>query len=199
MTTLDLLPLPGSSALMEISARSSRDNTTPLAELLTRAKAAIEVGYDSWRQAAEALAAAQDQHGVTQVEMAAGIDKSPAWVSQLLSWRRSGYKSEGPFGPTTKAGRLQHAEALTVGGASRRHQSRKASTESADAPCAEECVADDEKAEAKIAGTAATDGAMLLQQFKAAVDSLFVKLDWSAQQEAFLHVKRKMTPPPGKK
>jgi hypothetical protein len=81
MTTQHLLPSPGLPALTEVSAHSSRNNTTPLAELLSRAKAAIETGYDSWRQAAEALAAAQEQHNITQAEMAGAVGKSEAWIS----------------------------------------------------------------------------------------------------------------------
>ena len=40
----------------------------------------------------------------------------------------------------------------------------------------------------------ASDSPMLIR-FKAAVDTLFVKLDWPAQEEAFLYLKGKMTPP----
>jgi hypothetical protein len=85
-------------------------NTTTKAELLSRARVAIEAGERSLYEAAEALGIAQEDHSATQREMAAAVGKSVAWVNALLQWRLSGYKDESPFGPTTKAGRIQHAE-----------------------------------------------------------------------------------------
>jgi hypothetical protein len=104
-------------------------NSTTKEELLTRAKAAIDAGEQSLHDAAEALAVAQDLHGATQAEMARAVGKSEAWVSYLLRWRRSGYKDASPFGPTTKVGRLKHAEDRTV---SRASKPRKSKAPSAD-------------------------------------------------------------------
>lgn len=61
--------------------------------------------------------------------MAQAIGKSDAWVSLLLEWRRSDYKDESPFGPTTKAGRLKHAKDRAASGASKPRKPRKASTQ----------------------------------------------------------------------
>ena len=84
------------------------------AELLACAKAHVEDGNntsrESFRQAAEALAQAEDLHGTTQASMAKAVGMSESWVSQLLTWRREGYQGTSPFGPTTKAGRVQHAK-----------------------------------------------------------------------------------------
>ena len=104
-------------------------NATTKDELLRRAKDAIEAGEQSLHDAAEALSVAQDLHGATQAEMARAIGKSEAWVSRLLEWRRSDYKDESPFGPTTKAGRLKHAKDRAASGASKPRKPRKASTQ----------------------------------------------------------------------
>lgn len=85
-------------------------NTTTKAELLGRAKAAIEAGEQSLNDAAEALGLAQQDHSATQREMAEAVGKSASWVNKLLKWRRSGYKDHSPFGPTTKRERVEHAQ-----------------------------------------------------------------------------------------
>jgi hypothetical protein len=101
------------------------NNTATKTDLLNRAKAAIEAGWQSYHDAAEALANAQELHCASQAEMARAIGKSEAWVSLLLRWRRSGYKDESPFGPRTKAGRLKHAKARAASGASEPRKPRK--------------------------------------------------------------------------
>jgi hypothetical protein len=75
-------------------------------ELLIRAKKAIESGHASLRDAAEAIAAAQQQ-GATQRRIADAVGKSPAWVNRLSQWRRGGYRDDTAFGPTAKAARLR--------------------------------------------------------------------------------------------
>jgi hypothetical protein len=74
-------------------------------DLLARAKKSIEVGDEALRDAAEALATAQETHGTSQQEMAKAVGKSQPWVSRLLQWRREDYPGDSPFGPTTKAER----------------------------------------------------------------------------------------------
>jgi hypothetical protein len=85
-------------------------NMTTKAELLRRGKAAIDAGESSPREAAEALALAQQDFKATQREIAEAVGRSLGWVNRLLTWRRSGYKESSPFGPTTRVGRVQHAE-----------------------------------------------------------------------------------------
>ena len=77
---------------------------TPVAELLLRAKKAIENGDASMRDAAEAISAAQ-RHGATQREIAHAVGKSVAWVNRLCQWARNDYRDETPFGPQGKAAR----------------------------------------------------------------------------------------------
>jgi hypothetical protein len=89
---------------------STAPETTTKAELLNLAKAAIAAGEQHLRDAAEALARAQDDFKATQRELAEGVGRSAAWVCQLLKWRASGYREQSPFGPTTKAGRVSHAK-----------------------------------------------------------------------------------------
>jgi hypothetical protein len=75
-----------------------------VAELLSRAKRAIESGETSLRAAAEDIAAAKEQ-GATQREIAQAVGMSVAWVNRLLKWCESGYQDATPFGPQAKAGR----------------------------------------------------------------------------------------------
>jgi prophage regulatory protein len=88
-------------------------NTTTKAGLLHRAKAAIDAGESSLRDAAEALALAQDDFSATQREIAEAVGRSLGWVNRLLKWRRSGYKDHSPFGeppePGTGPGRCRAA------------------------------------------------------------------------------------------
>lgn len=77
---------------------------TTKAEVLSRAKAAIEVGEDL-RISAERLASAQEDFHASLREIGQAIVRSASWISRLLKWRRSGYLQSSPFGPTTRAGR----------------------------------------------------------------------------------------------
>src|SRR5688500_16931370 len=79
-------------------------------ELLRRARIALEAGEISLRQAAEDIAAAQEQ-GATHRQIADAVGKSAAWVNRLLQWRRSGYRDGTAFGPQAKASR-QRAQAV---------------------------------------------------------------------------------------
>jgi hypothetical protein len=103
-------------------------NVMPLAplpktkeELLSQAKTLIAAGERSLHagmqclhDAAEALAIAKEEFHATQREIAQFVGKSPAWVNALLKWRLRGYKGKSPFGPTTKQGRVQHAEQRAI-------------------------------------------------------------------------------------
>ena len=124
-------------------------------DLLRRAKNAIDAGEQfqcdaeqSFRDAAEALADAQELHCVFQAEMARAVGKSEAWVSYLLQWRRSGYKGSSPFGPTTKAGRLQHAEDRAATGVSKPRKRKVNTQHVADATDAKARVDDRQIADA---------------------------------------------------
>jgi hypothetical protein len=80
------------------------DNRTTKADLLSRAKHAIEAGDQSLHDAAEALALAQEDFKASQREIAEAVGKSAAWVNRLLRWRKEGCPGS-PFGPGSKAGR----------------------------------------------------------------------------------------------
>ena len=77
---------------------------TTKAEVLSCAKAAVEVGEDL-RISAERLASAQEDFHASLREIGREIGRSASWISRLLKWRRSGYLQSSPFGPTTRAGR----------------------------------------------------------------------------------------------
>jgi hypothetical protein len=73
-------------------------------ELLAKARKAIESGETSLREAAEAVASAQQQ-GATQRQIASAVGKSAAWVNRLLQWRARGYEDGTAFGPQARAAR----------------------------------------------------------------------------------------------
>ncbi|MGH7211980.1 MAG: hypothetical protein ACREF1_11045 [Acetobacteraceae bacterium] len=80
---------------------------TTKAEVLDRAKAAVETG-ESLRNIAERLAGAKQDFHASQREIGRALGRSASWVNRLLTWRRSGYKQSSPFGPTTRAARAVH-------------------------------------------------------------------------------------------
>jgi hypothetical protein len=152
-------------------------NTATKEELLQRAKDAIEANDHSLREAAEALAVAQEAHGTSQAEMARAVGKSAAWVSHLLQWRRNGFKAESPFGPTTKAERLQHAEDRIAAGASTPSKPRKPKVTNGTA------AAGDTDAETSPAKGAETSE-RALAKLKDAIDHLVPLMDPAAKKEA---------------
>ena len=77
---------------------------TTKAEVLSRAKVAVEAG-ESPRIIAARLACAHQDFHASQREIGRAIGQSASWVNRLLQWRRSAYKQRSPFGPTTRAGR----------------------------------------------------------------------------------------------
>jgi hypothetical protein len=168
----------------ETTAPSVAGNTTTKADLLSRAKAAIEAGDQSMCAAAEALAVAQELHGASQAEMARAIGKSDAWVSQLLQWRRTGYKAESPFGPTTKADRLKHAKDRATSGASKPRKPRKPKATAA----ASETRADTSRT---ASSASACDDAKLLAEFRVAVDHWLSGMSYEAKCEAVTYVLKK--------
>ena len=173
------------------TAASFAVNTTTKAELLRRAKAAIDAVDQSMHDAAEALAVAQELHGASQAEMARAIGKSEAWVSLLLQWRRTGYKAESPFGPTTKADRLKHAKGRAASGASKHRKPRKPKATAAadDSTAAASETGVDTSRTAKSAS--ACDDAKLLAEFRVAVDHWLSGMSYEAKCEAVSYVLKK--------
>ena len=178
-----------STETSETTAPSGMANAPTEAELLDRAKAAVEANDQSLHDAAEALAETRELHGTSQAEMARAIGKSEAWVSKLLKWSRAGYKAESPFGPRTKAGRLEHAKDRSASDASKPRKARNARTQpkvaadgataSAERRKAENAERYDEQPE-----TAIPTERSPLVEFKATVDCLFPKMDDAAKGEA---------------
>jgi Homeodomain-like domain len=93
---------------------------TSKADVLRRAKAAIDAGESSLREAAEAVALAQKAFNASQREIAEAVGRSASWVNRLLKWHRSGYKECSPFGPTTQAARVAHAQRASAHRVSKR-------------------------------------------------------------------------------
>lgn len=77
---------------------------TEITQLLIGARRLIESGVVSLRAASDKIAEAENQ-GATQREIAKAVGKSVGWVNGLLKWRKLGYPSETPFGPSSKASR----------------------------------------------------------------------------------------------
>jgi hypothetical protein len=175
----------------ETTAASTAVNTSTKAELLNRAKAAVEAGDQSMHEAAEALAVAQELHSASQAEMARAIGKSEAYVCRLLQWRRTGYEAESPFGPTTKTARLKHAKDRATSGASKPRKPRKPkATVAADDSTG---AAGDTGAETSTAACSATtcDDAKALAEFKVAVEHWLSRMSYEAKCEAVGYVLKK--------
>jgi hypothetical protein len=149
---------------------STRSNATTKAELLSRAKVAIEDGERSLRDAAEALALAHKDFDATQREIAAAVGKSAAWVNRLLQWQKEGCPGT-PFGPGSKTSRARRKRVQ----ATKQEASRKAHTDDTEASV------EKRKAEPEIETSTATSP---LAKFKSAVDDLFPKMNYSAKCEA---------------
>ena len=183
--------IAGSAARAPDTAPSGMTNTPTKAELLDRAKIAVEANDESLHDAAEALAETQELHGTSQAEMARAVGKSEAWVSKLLQWHRSGYEAESPFGPRTKAGRLEHAKDRADSRASKPPKASKAGTQpdvdDDAAASGERRKAENAKLDAE--SEAATSTAKSpLAEIKAAVDRWFPKMDEDAIREVVAYV-----------
>jgi transcriptional regulator with XRE-family HTH domain len=115
---LDALPSnrPFTASVKRESPTGNPDQGGPVvsrmtkADFLDAARSAVEQGHRYLRDAAEALGEARERHDATQREMAEAVGMSVGWINRLLKWRRLGYQDASPFGPTTKQGRVQHAE-----------------------------------------------------------------------------------------
>jgi hypothetical protein len=105
---VDEIGAPDHPAEAENGDRGERNGDSlvmiTITELLGRAKRAIETGENSLHDAAEDIAAAQEQ-GATQRQIAEAVGKSAAWVNRLLKWRQSGYQDDTAFGPQARASR----------------------------------------------------------------------------------------------
>jgi hypothetical protein len=167
-------------------------NTTTKAELLNRAKAAIEDSEQSLHDAAEALGLAQEDHSATQREMAEAIGKSASWVNKLLKWRRSGYNDHSPFGPTTKRGRVEHAQQRAKPSKARKPRDLDAiaSAHADDAHAGAERYRDDYTD--KKAKTSPSTVTSPLDGFKSAVDYWFSMMDCDAKREAASYAKSRV-------
>jgi hypothetical protein len=160
----------------ESAAGSSASNTTTKAKLLKRAKAAIEAGEQSLQEAAEALGLAEEDHSATQREMAEAVGKSASWVNKLLKWRRSGYKEHSPFGPTTKRGRVEHAQ--------QPHKAREPKPRASGGDLDGSTERRNTEYTAKEAKTPPSTVTSALDGFKSAVDYWFPMMDCNTIREA---------------
>lgn len=86
-----------SAAAEQATAPPCATNRTTKADLLTRARIAVDAGSQSLHDAAGALGLAKEEHSASQREMAEAVGRSPAWVNALLKWRLSHYNDTSPF------------------------------------------------------------------------------------------------------
>jgi hypothetical protein len=149
---------------------SAPGNATNKADLLRRAKDAIEVGDQSLHEAAEALALAQQDFKASQREIADAVGKSVAWVNRLLKWQKQGCVGT-PFGPGSKAGRERRKGVQST----EQRASRKVDADHAEASS--------ENAKREIEPKSSTVKSPLAG-FKTAVDYWFPKMDPRAMREA---------------
>ena len=88
------------------STGTSKDN------LISDTRGLIE-GYDhtetaqrnTARQIADNLAMLRDQHNMTQTDLGKVFGKAQGWVSGVLAWYEGGFKTDTPFGVSSKAAR----------------------------------------------------------------------------------------------
>jgi hypothetical protein len=142
-------------------------NRTTKADLLGRAKLAVEAGEKSLHDAAELIGLAQEEHKATQREIAAAIGMSPAWVNRLLIWRRSGYEASSPFA-------VQRAK----------QKKAKAAQPKSDAGAKAEATGEE-------ATTPTSTSQQALAEFKFAVDHRLPKMSTEDKQEALAYVIQK--------
>ena len=85
---------------------------TSKADLIRDTRSMVQALDNSTRQIADNLVALRDQHGMSQREIAAEIQKSVAWVNRMLAWRQAGFPEDTPFGGTERRKRetVQRAE-----------------------------------------------------------------------------------------
>ena len=157
-------------------------NSTTKADLLSRAKAALDAGENSLREAAEALALAQQDFDATQREIAKAVGRSAGWVNRLLKWQRSGYQERSPFGPTTKADRVSHAK-RRIKASRPREVGAESKVDDDPNASADRRKAENAKLDAEFE-TATSTAKSPLAEFKAAVDHWFHKMDDAARGEA---------------
>ncbi len=172
----------------ETTAPSTAVNTTTKAELLSRAKAAIEASDSSLRNAAEALALAQGDFNATQREIAAAVGKSVAWVNRLLQWQREDCQGT-PFGPGSKASRkrrkrVQATEQGPPHKADADHAEASAEKRKAEYAKQEADAGTSTSTDAKATSTNAKASGDALAEFKCAVDQYVPRMDRAAKKEA---------------
>jgi hypothetical protein len=80
--------------------------------LLSQAKLAMEAGR---RQEAADAMFTSGKYGATQQKIGAGVGMSQSWVSNMIRWRREGFKDDTPFGPGSKDGRMWAGFRRTTG------------------------------------------------------------------------------------
>jgi cytoskeletal protein RodZ len=95
----------------------------------------------------------------TQREIAEAVGRSPSWVNRLLKWHRSGYKQYSPFGPTTKAGRVSHAQQRAKASKPRRKPPSGQANSTASADAGTSTTADAGTSTTAEAGTSTTGAA----------------------------------------
>jgi hypothetical protein len=150
-------------------------NKTTKADLLRRAKDAIETGDQALHDAAQALALAQQDFEASQREIAEAVGKSVAWVNRLLQWQRQGCVGT-PFGPGSKAGRERRKRVQSTEQRPPHHvdtDNAEASTEKRNTECVKQ------EAEPKSSKVKSP-----LNGFKSAVDYWFPKMDPNARSQA---------------
>jgi hypothetical protein len=163
----------GESLDTGLGAAFAEGNRTTKADLLSRAKDAIEAGDQSLHDAAEALALTQD-FKASQREIADAVGKSVAWVNRLLQWRRQGFVGT-PFGPGSKARRERQKSVQ----APEPRAPRKIDADNAETStekCKTEC--------AKPEGEPKSQKQRALVEFKYAVDHWLPHMDDDTKREA---------------
>ena len=95
--------------ITESAAQAASSTTETAQQVITSCKAQISAIGSSSKQLASDLAKLRDRFGLTQAAIADAVRKKQPWVSHMLDWYDADFKTDTPFGETSKAARQRKA------------------------------------------------------------------------------------------
>jgi hypothetical protein len=91
--------------ITESAAQAASSTTETAQQVITSCKAQISAIGSSTKELATDLAKLRDRFGMTQAAIAEAVGKKQPWVSHMLGWYDDDFKTDTPFGETSKAAR----------------------------------------------------------------------------------------------
>jgi hypothetical protein len=93
------------SISLESNVQPASSNAETAQQVITSCKAQISAIGSSTKELATDLAKLRDRFGMTQAAIAEAVGKKQPWVSHMLGWYDDDFKTDTPFGETSKAAR----------------------------------------------------------------------------------------------